>query len=236
MKISVLQHVAFEGPGMIQDWAFKYNHKLEIHKAYLGELPLEGSFDLLVVMGGPMSANDTLDWIEREKELIKSAIEDEKLILGICLGAQLIAHVLGATIKRNPEKEIGWFPITCADNFLKSNLTVLHWHGETFDLPEGADLLATSDACKNQAFAYKDNVLGIQFHLEMDKQAILEIISHCKNELVPARFIQTEEELLSREDLVRSCRNELFDLLDGFALRYEDSTGIDLAYLKLKNQ
>ncbi|NTV83276.1 MAG: amidotransferase, partial [Bacteroidales bacterium] len=123
--------------------------------------------------------------------------------LGICLGSQMIASALGAKVYRNPVKEIGWFPI----QILKSPnpqifqfpipFTPLHWHGETFDLPEGAVLLASSEATKNQAFQYGKNVLAIQFHPEANRETLEDFCFHFKNELVPGKFIQTEDEIFS---------------------------------------
>jgi GMP synthase-like glutamine amidotransferase len=219
MKISILQNVSFEGPGMIKDWAEDKGHPIEIYKAYLNELPEEGSFDLLIILGGPMSANDTLPWLESEKEFIKKSINDGCMIMGICLGAQLIAKVLGASVTKNPDAEIGWFPIRCAVNFLSSELVVFHWHSETCSLPEGTQILASSIACKNQAFAYEDTVLGIQFHLEMDEKSLQNILLNCKSELVEGPYIQSEKEILSRKDLITRCREELYDLLDSFEMR-----------------
>jgi GMP synthase-like glutamine amidotransferase len=219
MKICILQHVLFEGPGMIKDWADERGHSIKMHRTYLNELPEEDSFDLLIILGGPMSANDTLPWLEREKDFIKKSIDNGSMIMGICLGAQLIAKVLGATITKNPDAEIGWFPVRCPVNFLSSELEVFHWHSETCSLPEGTQILASSIACKNQAFAYEDTVLGIQFHLEMDETSLQEILQNCKSELVAGAYIQSEEEILSRKDLIARCREELYDLLDGFEMR-----------------
>jgi GMP synthase-like glutamine amidotransferase len=204
---------------MIKDWAEERAHQIEVFKAYEGELPRQDSFDLLVILGGPMSVNDTFDWLEAEKAFVKKSIDNGCLVLGICLGAQMIAKVLGKSVYPNSTKEIGWFPISCSGNFLKDELKVLHWHGETFDLPDGAELLASSPVCKNQAFAYEDTVLGLQFHLEMDERAICEIIENCKHELVESEYVQSENEIISSKDYLKACKEELYDLLDGFEMR-----------------
>ena len=219
MKISCLQHVPFEGPGMIKNWAEDRGHKIEIYKAYESEIPKQDSFDLLVILGGPMSVNDTFDWLEAEKEFVKKSIDNGCLILGICLGAQMIAKVLGKSVYPNDVKEIGWFPISCSGNFLKDGLHVFHWHGETFDLPDGAELLASSPVCKNQAFAYEDTVLALQFHLEMDEPAIHDIIKSCKHELIESDYIQTEQDIITGLSYIQACKEELYDLLDGFEMR-----------------
>lgn len=137
--------------------------------------PAERGHAGLVLMGGPMSANDDLPWIPREIAAIRDAIERGIPVLGICLGAQLIARALGARVYPNPEKEIGWSPLNWTTaaatdplfhGFAHSEM-VFQWHGETFDLPDGAEHLAYSAACRHQAFRFTRNVYGIQFHLEV---------------------------------------------------------------------
>ena len=216
MDIHIFQHEEFEEPGLILEWANLRNHKIKIFKTFKEEFPAQDNSDLLIVLGGSMSANDNFDWLNKEKALIKSHIDKGKLVLGICLGAQLLAKILGAEVKKNKDKEIGWFPISCDSRFLKNNLTVFHWHGETFDLPDGATLLASSKACKNQAFVFNDNVLGLQFHLEINKESINKIVNGCASELVPGPFVQSAEEILANKKHLDVCREELFDLLDGF--------------------
>ena len=222
LRIHHLQHVPFESIGMIKEWIHEHNVQHTATHLYNDEaLPDVNAFDCLIIMGGPMSVNDEDDikWLKVEKEFIKKAIEADKTVIGICLGTQLIANVLGAKVYKNRHKEIGFFPVeqtvianevkqsvqqnnvissaarNLATNFteLFDNQTVFHWHGETFDLPENAVLLASSEACINQAFLYKENVLGLQFHLEMDEAAIEKIIENCRVELVESKFIQSEE-------------------------------------------
>ncbi len=224
MKIAVLQHIAFEGPGMIVDWANENGSEIIVYESYNGALPEFGSFDLLIVLGGPMSANDNFDWLEQEKLLIKQAIDENVLVFGICLGAQLIAKILGGVISKNPEKEIGWYPLDCMYNFLKPDFSVFHWHGETFSIPEGAQLIASSKACANQAFVYGDNVLALQFHLEMNEAGIRDIVLNCESELGKGNFVQTKIELLSNLAQVEACRVELFDILDGLKMRLSEMT------------
>ncbi len=152
-----------------------------------------------------MSVNDEaeLPWLVPEKRFIRQAIEAGKPVLGICLGAQLIAGAAGARIYRNPVKEIGWLPIqgiAANDSSVFSfpaTEKVFHWHGETIDLPAGATLLAKSEGCENQAFQLGRSVIGLQFHLETTPESAREIIANCRAELVPAKYVQTEEEILS---------------------------------------
>jgi GMP synthase (glutamine-hydrolysing) len=129
----------------------------------------------VVILGGTMSANDLLPGLSSELALIEQAIVARVPLLGICLGAQLIAKALGAQVYRNPQKEIGWAPVYLTDagradpvfQGMESPAQVFHWHSETFDLPSGAEWLAYSDRCRHQAFRYAESVYGIQFHPEV---------------------------------------------------------------------
>lgn len=161
-----------------------------------------GDLDLVIAMGGPMSVNDESEfpWLRPEKQFIGEAIERGVAVLGMCLGAQLITSALGSRVYRNPVKEIGWFPIEAvphtADAFrFPSACKVFHWHGETFDLPAGAVLLASSTACKNQAFQLKQNVMGLQFHLETTPEGVRGLVENCSGELVPSPYVQSKPEL-----------------------------------------
>ena len=206
MRAHYLQHEPQEGLGSIEAWLAERG--FEIHGTMLHEgenLPLPGDFDLLVIMGGGMSANDEekLPWLRAEKELIRTAIAAEKKVLGVCLGAQLIASALGARVYRNAHKEIGWHPIrgiasseTSAFRF-PSICDAFHWHGETFDLPPGAVHLAESQACRHQAFQIGTNVIGLQFHLETKPETARQFISSGRSDLTPGPYVQTEEAILS---------------------------------------
>ena len=178
-------------------------------------------------MGGPMNIyeEDRFPWLTREKIFIKDAIDSGKIVLGVCLGAQLIASVLGAKIHKNQYPEIGWFNVWLTDAARKSRVfrrlperfTVFHWHGDTFDLPPGATWIAESDACRNQAFEYGGGrVIGLQFHLDTTLESIQRLVEHCGNELVPGEYVQSERELLAdhREHLADMCGYSEM-LLDG---------------------
>lgn len=228
MKIHYFQHVPFEGLGLIANWAGMRGHKLSATRFYGGDkIPAINDYDALVIMGGPMSAHDgnIHPWLPDEKAHIKSAIEAGKPILGVCLGAQLIADVLGAEIAQAPAKEIGWFPIAWSDAAMGSPLlsginpamNVFHWHGEQFSIPEGAIHLASSKACANQAFLYRKNILGLQFHLEMDEDAINNLIENCGDELkINSPAIQAPETIWEKTTSIPSCQRALYTLLDNW--------------------
>ena len=207
MRLQVLQHVPFEGPAKIEEWAAKAGHPVGLTRLYAHEaLPGMDTFDMLVVMGGPMGAHDDAQfrWMKGEKLFIELAIQRGKKVLGVCLGAQLIAGILGAKVYPNPQKEIGWFPIELDPpnvrhhplNVLPQRVTVFHWHGDTFDLPECATHLARSRACENQAFAVGKNVIGLQFHLEMGMSHIESLLRHASTDLAAGEFVMAPEEML----------------------------------------
>ncbi|MEZ5690452.1 MAG: type 1 glutamine amidotransferase [Rickettsiales bacterium] len=226
MKIHYFQHVDFEEPALINTWAEQQEHRLSYTKLYNGEqLPDISEYDALVIMGGSMSVHDEdkYKWLKPEKEHLKQAIKEKKHILGICLGAQLIAESLGAKIAKMSEKEIGWFPIAWQDAAMGNPLisginlvmSVFHWHGEEFSIPDGAIHLASSKACANQAFLYNGNVLGLQFHLEMDENAIDRIIKNCGDELTETGgSIQQAEIIKQKSTNIASCERALFSILD----------------------
>ncbi len=235
MRIHYLQHVPFEGPGAIELWATGHGHRLTCTRLFAGEaLPNLDAVDWLLIMGGPMSVHDETahDWLRPEKRFIASAISAEKIVLGICLGAQLIAEVLGANVYRNACPEIGWFPVartpeastTRVGAVLPEHFEAFHWHGETFDLPPGAAHLATSEACTRQAYAYRDRVLGLQFHLETTRTGAEQLITHCADEIVEAAFIQPAHVMLADHDRFARINDVLARVLDQLAAARTERT------------
>lgn len=225
MQIHYLQHVPFEEPANLEQWAKINGHSRSITKFHEGDSPPEmHAFDWLVVMGGPMGVGDDnkYPWLAQEKRLIERAIKGQKTVIGICLGAQLIADVLGAKVTKNKYKEIGWFPIQLTNeahavsliNFLPENSVVFHWHGDTFDIPSGAIRLAQSEACANQAFIYGEKILALQFHLEAKKESVQNIIANCKDDLTEGKYIQKPDEMLSRENDFSNINRILDSILD----------------------
>jgi len=228
MRAHFLQHVEFEGLGSIEPWLKAAGYEITNTKLFeSAEFPDLKNIDLLVVMGGPMSVNDEdkFPWLVAEKQVIREVIHSGKPVLGICLGAQLIASAMGAPVYRNSVKEIGWFPIYGISSNHSSifrfppSVKVFHWHGETFDLPSGAFRLAKSDGCENQAFQFGKSVIGLQFHLETTPEAAREIVSHCRDELVPSMYIQTEKEILSAKPELYKSINQMMGSILSYLLR-----------------
>lgn len=202
MNIHYIQHVSFETPESVITWATSQGHQISSTCFYKNEtLSKMEDIDCLLIMGGPMGANDDTiyPWLKKEKIFIEEAIRKDKIVVGICLGSQLIADVLGAKVYKNKYKEIGWFPIKFTphaknisyfSNF-PEKLDVFHWHGDTFDLPVNSVHIAASEACTNQAFLYGNKVIGLQFHLEVSEALIEKLIVNCSAELIPDKFIQS---------------------------------------------
>jgi GMP synthase (glutamine-hydrolysing) len=228
MRIHTLQHVPFEGLGSILPWAEHRGCQLSRTRLFAGDpVPEPEAFDWLVVMGGPMGVHDESEhpWLVGEKRLLGDAIEAGKVVLGICLGAQLLAAVLGARVRAGRYKEIGWFPIEATPEAarsrvagaLPSRLEVFHWHGDGFALPAGAIRIARSAACENQGFVYAERVVGLQFHLETTPQTAAELVENCGHELVPSPFVQGAEVILSdprRFETINGVMGRLLDRLD----------------------
>jgi len=222
MRAHYLQHAPFEGLGKIEDWLRSRDYQLSATHLYRDEpLPDLQEIDLLIIMGGPMSVNDeqVLPWLAAEKAFIRQALTADKQVLGICLGAQLIANSLGQNVYPNAQQEIGWFPVqgdthhNGAAFHFPEQVTVLHWHGETFDLPHGAVPLASSIACRNQAFQLGRSVIGLQFHLEATRELVAGFVDADGQDLKPAEFVQTAETILNVEDQVLAGTTDLLDRL-----------------------
>jgi GMP synthase (glutamine-hydrolysing) len=176
-------------------------------------------------MGGPMGIydHDEYPWLIDEKKFLSQVVAHDIPTLGICLGAQLLADVLGAKISANPDKEIGWFPVSRSEDipdFLESvlpeEMTVFHWHGDTFGIPDNAVSLYSSKACVHQAFLYKDHVLGLQFHLETTRESATALIDNCRAELVQNPWIMNEQEMLSSEKSFDEINAFMFSLIEQF--------------------
>lgn len=229
LKAHWLQHVPFEGLGWIEDWLAEKRARVSSTRFHESpSLPDLGDLDLLIVMGGPMSVNEEslYPWLKDEKNFIAEAIQRGKAVLGVCLGAQLIASALGARVRRNPVPEIGWFPVEKAGGspgsgsfggigrILPGAWEAFHWHGETFDLPAGALHLARSKACENQAFTIGDRVAAIQFHLETTPASARALVESCPGDLVPGPFVQSGSVILGRKDRFQAINKIMRGVLD----------------------
>ncbi len=219
MRIHYLQHVPFEDLANIQLWANERGFPVSRTAFYADEpLPALDAIEWLIIMGGPMNVyeDEKYPWLVRERRFIKKAIDAGKVVLGICLGAQLIADVLGAKVYRNEHAEIGWFPISLIEDKGLSDskekpvfygfprqFMAFHWHGDTFDLPKNAIQLVRSEACENQAFQFKKTVIGLQFHLESSLASISRLIENCPEDLKDGKYIQNKKNLLLNENHVK---------------------------------
>lgn len=230
MNIQWLQHVPFEGLGAIEMWAARCGHSLSCTRLFAGDsFADQDTFDMLVIMGGPMGIYDHQEypWLVAEKAFIRETIEAKKPVLGICLGAQLLADVLGGPVSANVHKEIGWFPVRrtgsvpqALKGVLPDEQMVFHWHGDTFAIPPGAVHLFTSEGCRNQAFLHTDRVLGLQFHLETTPASAGPLIENCRHELAAGAWIQKEEEIvagLERYAGINRTMDAILDYLAGLA-------------------
>lgn len=245
MRIHYLQHVPFEGLGSMELHLRAQGHALSSTQLYLDSiLPEPADIDWLIVMGGPMGVYDEAlyPWLTIEKRFIREVIAAGKRVLGVCLGAQLLAEALGARVYRNQYREIGWFPVqrmpgnstSALFAVFPTEVEVFHWHGDTFDLPEHATLLASSEACRNQGFIYRNQVLALQFHLETTAQSAADLIAHCNNELDGSRYVQDAETLLQEPQRFATINRIMADVLDTFAalLILRRATPADAAVLR----
>ncbi len=221
MRIHYLQHVPFEGPGGIEAWAEARGHRLTGTPLYAqASLPALDSLDWLIVMGGPMNVYeaDRHPWLIPETRFIGEAIAAQKRVLGICLGAQLIAVALGARVNGDACREIGWSPVVFSGAArtqpalagLPERIEAFHWHSDTFEIPAGAVAAATSDACPNQLFIYRQRVVAMQFHLETTPAGAEQLIRHCGGD--QRRSLQ--EDLLQDNRRFTDLQGPLWQLLD----------------------
>lgn len=208
MKILFITHADFEKPGYIETWGKQNNYVIQEVRPYLGEkLPDAHSFDFLVVMGGPQSPltiNDT-PYLNDEITIIKQAIKQNKRIMGVCLGAQLIGEALGAKTERSPYREVGMYPIELleaakTDKFfrnLPAKFDVMHWHSDMPGISIGSEVIAASAGCLRQIIRYGEKIYGFQCHLELTQDLIKKMIKNCMNDMAPGKYIYTAEQLMA---------------------------------------
>ncbi len=241
IRVHWFQHVDFEGLGRIAEWAKVRGHEVTRTQWFEPGVapPNAESIDLLIVMGGAMGVHDEDEypWLKEEKAWLRRYFASGKPVLGICLGAQILADALGAEVKANDETEIGWFPVTrsaeATDTLIEmfpDSFTPLHWHGQTFSIPEGAELFGSSEATANQGFAMDSRVLGLQFHLEMGPAEVEASIAggHLGKDIAD-KYIQPANELQdgAKEHGAR-CRTLLYQSLDWLAVKAGETKQLTL--------
>jgi GMP synthase-like glutamine amidotransferase len=216
MQIHYFQHAAFEDPAYILSWARQKGHSVSKTLLHAGGDPEAiWDYNMLVVMGGPMNIyeHDKYPWLAAEKQAIQKAIDNKKYVLGICLGAQLVADVMGAPVTKNAHKEIGWLPVVQTKEIvscrpfdaLPKEYMAFHWHGDTFGIPKGAVLQGSSAGCANQGFMYDGTVIGLQYHIEATQKSVEALIDNCGNEFSAAPYVHTAEKI--RQDTKTLCGN-----------------------------
>ena len=226
MRLICFKHVPFEGPAAVTDWAQARGHKLDCVEVYAGEpIPAPREFDLLFVMGGPMNIYEEskFPWLREEQKAIHRAIEEGKGLVGVCLGAQLIADQLGGPVTRAEKAEIGWFPVKRAKDCpaelpLPEELVAYHWHGDRLAIPPGARHILQSAGCLEQGFLFESRILGLQCHLETNPAALAALIDACRSEITNGPCIQSAARMQAEPlQTYTSMHAVLFELLDHLA-------------------
>lgn len=230
MKIHIIMHESFEAPAAIEIWANQRKHQVSYTRSYQnGKLPKNAdSIDFLIVMGGPQSPATTKKECphfdaKAEIELIRKAVDNGKLVLGVCLGAQLIGEALGGRFEHSPSREIGVFELTLTKDAgndpifsrFPSKFLVAHWHGDMPGLTPESKILATSEGCHRQIVRYTPKAYGFQCHFEFTKESVEGMIRNCSDELEEYEglpYIQSKEEL--RNSDYGPMNELLFEFLD----------------------
>ncbi len=210
MNVLIVKHIGVEGPGSIGMHLHQEGIPYRILNLEANErFPKLDGLTHVILLGGPMNVyeEDRYPFLAQEDLFIKEAVQRGKRILGICLGAQLIAKALGAKVYRAPAKEIGWYDLSLTKEArsdpvfsgFPETFSAFQWHGDTFDLPKAAKLIATSDPILNQAFRYGENAYGLQFHLEVTEEMIGEWVKEYEEEFEPEDFPRFSKEQILKD-------------------------------------
>lgn len=223
MKVHIFQHTVDTPPGTTEAWLKKNNLNYSTTRFYENTfaIPNLSDVDFLIVCGGEMNVDEEskYSWMRAEKQFIKDAIESNKKVLGLCLGGQLIAEILGARVGRHTDWEVGWHPVEI-NKSSKINVPppsnpfmVFQFHGYSFDTPPGAESLASSKACTHQGFVFGKNVVGLQFHPESTQ----EWVRQCSEEKLPiGKYVQTKQQMLDGNQYQPLLQDWYFKLLNYF--------------------
>jgi len=238
MKIHFIIHETYEGPGALLRWAEERNYSVSSSRVYLEEaLPLANNpIDLLIVLGGPQSPSTSVAACHyfnanEEVSFIRACIENNKAVLGVCLGAQLIGEALGAKFEQSPEKEIGYFPIHLTEAgrqqpklaHFTATETVGHWHNDMPGLTPTSKVLATSAGCPRQIVEYSPIVYGFQCHLEFTTESLTELIAASSDEFKSIEqydYLQAPENIIAHSSLPMNAL--LFEFMDNLVLTYTE--------------
>jgi GMP synthase-like glutamine amidotransferase len=228
LRVHIFMHVPFEGPGCIKEWIVRNNHQVTYTQVYeTTSFPPIENIDWLIMMGGPMSVYEEkkYPWLIDEKEYVRKAVATKKVVIGICLGSQMIASALGAKVYPNAKKEIGWFDLKITEegqktpifNDFENCFPVFHWHGDTFDMPNDAKRLFYSNVTLNQAYIINDRVLGFQFHFEATLKSIGDMVEHGTGELIVSDTIQPAKNIMNNTQFISINNGRMFKILDHLA-------------------
>ena len=216
MKIHIFQHTKLSTPGSVTEWLKERKLEATTTRFFEGDsLPNVEDVDFLIICGGGMGVHDEQDhpWLVEEKKFIRRCLDEGKSIFGICLGAQLIAHVKGAEVKKHKHWEVGWHPIEIEGY---GRLNCFQYHQDTFDIPQGARKFATNDITSNQGFMIGENVIAVQFHPEADEVKVDVYSNDCT---ASGEFVQTREAMMNGCHFISEQKAWMFSQLDKLTSR-----------------
>ncbi len=223
-EVLVVQNTRTEGSGYLGELLANDGFTVHSVNAKHEKLP-EKKYSLLVILGAPESANDDLPYLQAEQKLIKKTVDDNTPVLGICLGSQLIAKTFGGKVYRGPKKEIGFYHDLKIDTSSKlfsgftNPFTVFHWHGDTFDLPEGAVRLAHSENYQNQAFQI-NSAVGLQFHLEVNAEMVNLWLDNTREKLEQIPYIDPQKIRSDIDKNISIVKNNMNNFYNNFKLLF----------------